>query len=155
VTRAGGPPDSISIRPATAADAAPIADVYLTSYRATYAFPLAHSDDETRRWLAGVVAHGESTWVAESGSRVVALLVLDDEGIDQLYVDPTAQGLGIGSRLVALAKSERPNGLRLYTFQVNDRARRFYERHGFTIAALGDGSGNEEGQPDVRYEWRP
>jgi ribosomal protein S18 acetylase RimI-like enzyme len=54
-----------------------------------------------------------------------------------------------------LAKQRRPDGLELYTFQVNDRARRFYERHGFVVAMLGDGSGNEEGQPDVLYRWQP
>jgi hypothetical protein len=54
-----------------------------------------------------------------------------------------------------LAKQRRPAGLDLYTFQVNGGARRFYERHGFVGIALGDGSGNDEGQPDVRYAWRP
>jgi RimJ/RimL family protein N-acetyltransferase len=42
--------------------------------------------------------------------------------------------------------------LRLYTFQCNEGARRFYERNGFTAVAFGDGSGNEEGEPDIRYE---
>jgi len=48
-----------------------------------------------------------------------------------------------------------PGGLTLDTFQVNARARRFYERNGFRIDALGDGTSNEAGQPDVRYVWRP
>jgi hypothetical protein len=52
-------------------------------------------------------------------------------------------------------EDERPHGLALYTFQVNGRARRFYERHGFAATWFGDGSANEERQPDVRYEWRP
>ena len=42
--------------------------------------------------------------------------------------------------------------LRLYTFARNEGARRFYERHGFVAVAFGDGSGNQEGEPDVRYE---
>ena len=42
--------------------------------------------------------------------------------------------------------------LRLYTFQSNEGARRFYERHGFAAVAFGDGSDNEEREPDVRYE---
>jgi hypothetical protein len=46
----------------------------------------------------------------------------------------------------------RPGGLKLWTFEANLRARRFYERHGFvpTGATSGD---NEEGAPDLRYEW--
>jgi ribosomal protein S18 acetylase RimI-like enzyme len=44
--------------------------------------------------------------------------------------------------------------IRLYTFQENDGARRFYERHGFRAIEFGDGSNNEENCPDVLYEWR-
>jgi RimJ/RimL family protein N-acetyltransferase len=40
--------------------------------------------------------------------------------------------------------------LRLYTFARNEGARRFYERHGFAPVAFGDGSANQEGEPDVR-----
>jgi hypothetical protein len=42
--------------------------------------------------------------------------------------------------------------LRVATFQRNAGARRFYERNGFVAARLGDGKGNEEGEPDVVYE---
>jgi ribosomal protein S18 acetylase RimI-like enzyme len=143
------------IRPAVAADAEAVADVYLASFAATYTFPLAHTDDQVRAWLAGIVAGDPRTWVAEADGRVVAMMVLDDAGIDQLYVAPAWIGRGVGSRLVAMAKEQRPSGLSLYTFQVNERARRFYERHGFVATWFGDGSANEERQPDVRYEWRP
>jgi GNAT superfamily N-acetyltransferase len=83
------------------------------------------------------------------------MMVLAEGWIEQLYVDPGWLGRGIGSRLMALAKELQPGGLQLYTFQVNDRARRFYEHHGFVATWFGDGSANEERQPDVRYEWRP
>jgi GNAT superfamily N-acetyltransferase len=151
---------AVSLRRATAADADAVADVYLASFHATYAFQLAHTDDQVRDWLGGVVGRGGSagrdeTWVAEEDGRVVGLMVLDEAGIDQLYIEPALLGRGIGSRLVAIAKLERPTGLALYTFQVNERARQFYERHGFVATWFGDGSENEEGQPDVRYEWRP
>ena len=145
----------MAIRRAAPADAPAVARVYLTAFKATYDFQLAHTDDQVRGWLADQVAAEAEMWVAEDGGRVVAMMVLDDAGIDQLYVEPASQGRGIGGRLVTLAKSRRPAGLELYTFQVNERARRFYERHGFLIAVLGDGTGNEEGQPDVLYRWRP
>lgn len=77
-----------------------------------------------------------------------------DDWIDQLYVDPECTGKGLGTRLVDVAKASRPGGLQLWTFQANHRARCFYERHGFTSAEATQGD-NEEGAPDVRYEWRP
>ena len=42
--------------------------------------------------------------------------------------------------------------LRLYTFQCNVGARRFYERAGFAAVEFGNGSNNEESEPDIRYE---
>ena len=59
----------------------------------------------------------------------------------------------MGSRLLAHAKKQR-RVLRLYTFQSNEPARDFYEKHGFRAVAFGDGTANEEGAPDVLYEWR-
>jgi len=148
---------SITVRPATGADADAIADVYLASFHATYDFPLAHTDDQVRAWLRDVVVPAGNTWVAvdrEPGA-VVGLMVVAGGDLDQLYVAPDRLGEGIGRQLLDLAKEQSPGGLTLYTFQVNERARRFYERNGFAADWFGDGSANEEGQPDVRYVWRP
>jgi GNAT superfamily N-acetyltransferase len=151
----GGTAPELVLRRATEADAAAVADVYLASFKATYDFPLAHTDDEVRGWIAETVVPQGETWVAEEGRRIVAMMTLDERGIDQLYVVPDRLGKGIGSALVEIAKRRRPAGLELYTFQVNRRARTFYKRHGFAIAATGDGSGNEEHQPDLLFRWRP
>ena len=42
--------------------------------------------------------------------------------------------------------------IRLYTFQTNAGARRFYERYGFRAIRFTDGRANEEHCPDVLYE---
>jgi GNAT superfamily N-acetyltransferase len=148
--------DTVELRPAGRGDAAAIADVYLAAVQATYDFPLAHSDEQVREWIRDVVVPTQEVWVATaSDGTVVALMALTSDMLDQLYVAPGWTGRGIGSRLVTLAKARRPGGLDLYTFQVNSGARRFYERQGFLEVARGDGSGNEEEQPDVRYAWRP
>ena len=145
----------VTIRRGTIEDAAAAADVFITSRRS--AFPLIprsiHADEGVRGWFASVVMVERETWVAELEGRIVGVMVVREEFVDQLYVLPQAQRRGIGSRLLAQAKRGHSR-LRLYTFQSNDPARDFYEKHGFKAIAFGDGTGNEEGAPDVLYEWR-
>lgn len=74
------------------------------------------------------------------------------EELDHLYVHPDFWSKGIGSQLLALAKEGRSK-LKLFTFQRNHRSRKFYELHGFKLIHLGDGSSNEEHEPDACYEW--
>jgi GNAT superfamily N-acetyltransferase len=111
-----------------------------------------HTEDEVHEWFAKVVLPTREVWVAEDDGAVKGLLVLEDEWIDQLYVDPGDTGHGVGSRLLTVAKRQRPFGLKLWTFAANVRARRFYESHGFVATGSTDGD-NEEGAPDIRYEW--
>lgn len=132
-----------------------MADVWLRAWRATYIFPPAHPDDSVRQYFATAVVPTRDAWVAEVRGDIVALMALHGEWIEQLYVDPPAIGIGVGTALLGVAKARRPAGLTLWTFQVNARARRFYEARGFVVAELTDGSGNQERQPDVRYVWTP
>jgi GNAT superfamily N-acetyltransferase len=145
-----------ALRRATSADADSVADVYLASFRHAYPdWPPVHTEDEVRGWIAGHLIPEVETWVAvEPDGSIVGLMALDGEDVDQLYVRPDRLGRGIGSRLIELAKQRRPQGLALFTFQVNLGARRFYERHGFVVERFGNGDSNEEHQPDVRYAWR-
>jgi GNAT superfamily N-acetyltransferase len=145
----------IDLRRATAEDAPAVAEVFLGSFHATYEFPLAHSDDEVRGWIRDGLIPDHEVWVAHEDGAVVAMLALAPGWVEQLYVAPERLGEGVGSRLVELAKQRQPDGLQLWTFQVNERARRFYERHGFVAAEMTDGRANQERQPDVRYEWMP
>jgi ribosomal protein S18 acetylase RimI-like enzyme len=153
------------IRRAAAADADVVADIWLRSFAdALPTVRRAHSDDDVRSWLRNVVVPARETWVATVDGAVAAMMVIGAVGdgavedgvgeIDQLYVDPPAQGYGLGSRLVDIAKQRCPSGLELWTFQVNVAAQRFYEQHGFVAVERSDGSGNEEHEPDVRYRWR-
>jgi GNAT superfamily N-acetyltransferase len=153
MTRGGPDP---RLRRASAADGQAIGDLWLDAWYATFDFPPGHPDDDCRQWLAQTLVPSTESWVAvDRDDRAIALLALSEAMVEQLYVAPAWFGQGIGSRLIDLAKERRPEGLDLYCFQVNANARGFYERHGFRAVAFGDGSGNEEGQPDIRYAWRP
>ena len=146
---------AITIRRGAAGEAGTLADVYLASRRGAGALipRSVHTAEDVRMWFETIVLVEHEVWVAEVEGRVVALMALRGDSLDQLYVRPEAQRRGIGSRLLAHAKRGRGR-LRLYTFESNEPARDFYEKHGFKAIAFGDGTANEEGAPDVLYEWR-
>lgn len=142
------------LRRAGPSDAAAIAEVFLGSFRA--ALPTVrqvHTDDQVRGWIREHVVPETETWVALDGDEIVGMLSLLPGWVDQLYVAPGRFGQGIGRRLLDLAKERAGGPLQLWTFQVNDMARRFYERNGFVAVELTDGAGNEEHEPDIRYRW--
>ena len=151
---------SVEFRAATLDDAEPVAEVYLRSRKELVACaPLAHSDANVRDWVRRHLIPSGRTTVAVVDGLIVGLLAIsrDDQcgWIDQLYLLPAWIGRGLGAQLLEIARSELPPPIRLYSFQCNERARRFYERRGFTVVRFSDGSGNEEKCPDVLYEWRP
>ena len=91
-------------------------------------------------------------WIAECGGVPLGLLVLDDDSIEQLYVEPGEQRNGIARTLLDFAKEHSTGRLELHTHKSNANARRFYERNGFRAARFGV-SAPPESEPDVLYEW--
>jgi len=148
---------NISLRVATASDAARVAEILLASRRTFLPYaPLAHTDVEVHAWVRVTLSPAGGVTVALIDDAPVGVLATARDEfaswITQLYVAPQFVGLGIGTRLLAHALAILPRPVRLYTFQQNDRARHFYERHGFRAITFTDGSANEERCPDVLYE---
>jgi 8-oxo-dGTP pyrophosphatase MutT (NUDIX family)/GNAT superfamily N-acetyltransferase len=148
------------LRQARANDAAECAHVYLRSRAfGLPQVPVVHESSEVRRWMADEVIGHSDVWVAEVDGVVTGLMVLSHERdggwLDQLYLDPSWMGRGLGDRFVDLARRRCPAGVQLWTFQSNGPARRFWERHGFVAEESTDGRGNQEHAPDVRYRWVP
>ena len=141
------------IRRATSEDVDAVAELYDRSFRTLTFLPVLHTVDEHRVWFGKQFAEHEPWVWDEDGVR--GFIVLTDDELLYLYLDLRWTGRGIGSALLDHAKARRPGGFTLWTFQQNDGARRFYERHGLRAIEFTDGSGNEEKTPDVKYEWRP
>jgi ribosomal protein S18 acetylase RimI-like enzyme len=145
----------VAIRPVEPTDTEAIGDVFLAALAGMTYLPELYTEAETRTFIRDLLLPNNEVWVAEREGRVAGFVGLGEDQVRHLWVRPDQQNRGIGTALLALAMERRPSGLRLRVFQQNMGARRLYERHGFTLAGLADGSGNEEGEPEAFYEWHP
>eukprot|EP01037_Dinobryon_pediforme_P012792 gene12792-12891_t len=112
--------------------ASAVADCYLTSRAA--ALPTvawAHGDDDVRGWVKSILIPQSEVIVAEQEGAAIGFVALGNGFVEQLYILPPFWRSGVGSQLLAYAKQRSPEGLKLYCFQQNLRARAFYEHHGF------------------------
>jgi len=141
------------IRGARPGDVGAIAELYERSFATLSFLPTLHTPEEHRAWFEQVVAQGE-VWVWQEGGAILGFIALGDATVDYLYVEPKMTSRAIGSALLDHAKTRRPDGFTLWTFQQNEGARRFYERHGLRVIRLTDGDRNEERTPDALYAWR-
>ncbi|MFY9663215.1 MAG: GNAT family N-acetyltransferase [Candidatus Cybelea sp.] len=113
--------------------------------------PVLHTVEDALVFFA-TVFKSSYVLVAEYERAIIAYASFRADWLDHLYVHPGHQRRGIGSAL--LERAMRATGsLKLWVFQRNVGARKFYERHGFALVRVTDGSGNEEREPDVLYEW--
>jgi ribosomal protein S18 acetylase RimI-like enzyme len=142
------------IRAATPEDARPIAELFRRSFGTLAFLPTLHTAEEDRAFFAGVLADREA-WAWDEDGRILGFAAVLGSELTHLYVEPGAQGRGIGTALLVHAQARRPDGLELWVFQQNHAARRLYERHGFTLVRETDGRDNEERTPDALYAWRP
>jgi ribosomal protein S18 acetylase RimI-like enzyme len=111
-----------------------------------------HSLEDAFAVFRGRILVQCEVWVAEASAALLGLMALRAPWIDQFAVFPEHQRRGVGTALLGKARERSPRELRLYTFQRNERARAFYERHGFLAVGFGV-SPAPESEPDVEYRW--
>jgi len=144
-------PDPVEIlRPANAADAEAIATVLRASLASHHWIPTLHTPDEDLAFVREHMLPRQAVTVAVADGRVVGFIAVEGAWVEQLYLDPQWTGRGMGGRLLAAATAGLGEA-KLFCFQANTGARRFYERHGFRAEAMRGGADNEEGLPDMLY----
>ncbi|MGH3002076.1 MAG: GNAT family N-acetyltransferase [Gaiellaceae bacterium] len=160
----------MEIRSATGADAEAIARVQERGWQVAYrhVFPVAELDRggfiQAGRWRERLDRPpvGWSTFVAVRDGSVVGFTSVgpsrDEPGLGELYaiyVDPSAWSTGSGRALIERAEQQLAAAYTeatLWVLEENPRARRFYERGGWTP----DGARKAEVRwgvraPEVRY----
>jgi len=118
------------------------------------------------RWVGRIQEQRREIWVAEAEGRVVGYAAISEStdrdatpltgSLDALYVDPPAQGAGLGTRLLGHAEGRlRDRGsvrATLWVFAENGQARGFYEDRGWVLDAAGPGNEPQRwDEPAARY----
>jgi len=153
-------PSDLTLRPATLADAAALADLKRDTFRETFltgGFDIPYPPDDlaaferdtyTPEAVAAELADTEkATWVAERAGRLLAYAHVGpsklphpdvrpgDAELYQLYVRRDAQGARLGAELMALAlahlAAHRPGPVWLGVWSGNLKAQAFYAARGF------------------------
>ena len=148
------PTDDLLVRPAEPEESDTLAALYGRSRAAAAMPPAVHSAAEDRGWFAGILRNGQhEAWLAERDGVPLGYALVRAAWLDQLFVNPDAQGAGVGGLLLDTVKGLRPDGFCLWVFESNAPARAFYAHRGLVELERTDGSGNEEKSPDVRMAW--
>jgi ribosomal protein S18 acetylase RimI-like enzyme len=143
----------VTVRPATAADAARIAQVHVESWQTAYRGLVPQSildglsiERRSEFWSRRLLEPGEArTWLGEQDGEIVGFVATarpsDPElppgtaEVESIYLLAQSRGLGLGRLLLNTATRdlvERGFGSAiLWVFRANDRARSFYEAAGW------------------------
>jgi putative acetyltransferase len=135
-------------------------DAAIELWRRTWQQHYPHLDFSARvdwwreRWRNDLVPTATIT-VAETKGKLAGFVTVDARTgyLDQIVVAPEAWGAQIAPALIAEAKRLSPLGLDLKVNADNDRAIRFYEKHGFVVT--GDDVNPVSGAPIRKMSWRP
>jgi len=145
-----------SIREGGHRDMAEVAKVFKISKETSLPFlPQLHTPEEDAIFFTEHVLNKDIVYVAitDDTKEICGFIAFNDYFVDHLYLLPDAQGVGLGSRLLNVAKNHSPY-LKIWAFQKNAIARKFYAKQGFVEIEETDGIDNEEKEPDVLFEWR-
>ncbi|AEE47361.1 GNAT family N-acetyltransferase [Cellulomonas fimi] len=143
---------TVTLRDARPDDAPRLAEIWSTGWldahdgRVPDALAAHRTPQSFVERAPGVVRH---TRVAEVAGTVVGFAATVDDHVDQLYVDASARGTGVAAALLADAARVAAEAGHVQPWLAvvpgNERARRFYERQGWS----------DEGPFDLRVDVAP
>ncbi len=108
-------------------------------------FLAIHAPERQREYLETEMEKGAQLFVLIS-EKPVGIVTVCGDLIENLYILTSEQNKGYGTQLLAFAMKKCAGVPTLWVLNTNDRARRFYERHGF------QSTGNVVRHGDCLYE---
>ena len=125
-----------TVRKANRKDLSRIAEIQVFNYR-LYFYPIFLSDEyyldelSVPSLMQKYESELDSLYVYDDGV-VKGFIKIEGTYIARLFVEPVLQNASIGSRLLEYAMKEH-NADYLWALEKNEKAIRFYERHGFIV----------------------
>ena len=99
----------------------------------TPAFVKKHTPRRQKAYLRKELEAGKRIWLLEADGDPVGIVSVWGSLIENLYVHPTRQNRGHGTRLLRFAAEQCEDTPTLWILDNNDGARRLYERNGFAL----------------------
>jgi GNAT superfamily N-acetyltransferase len=134
-----------TLRPAAAQDADAIAHVWHAAWHDAHAEHVPHALIQHRtldHFLAGAVQMIDRSTVAEDDSGLLGFVAVTDDELEFLFVAAQARGTGVAADLLARGERQLADLYDTAWLEVvtgNARARRFYERQGWSDVGGRDG----------------
>lgn len=137
----------LSVRQAAAGDVPRIREIVAAAY-APYLARIGRPPAPVTADYDAAVASGD-VWLAATNDAILGVLVLramaDHLLLENIAVDPRAQGTGTGARLLALAEHQAEllglSQIRLYTNAAMTENLAYYPRHGYAETHRGEQDG--------------
>ncbi len=95
-------------------------------------FTAIHTPERQKRFLESEIAKGARLYMLIDG-KPVGIVSVHGSLIENLYVLPSEQNKGYGTKLLAFAIEKCVGFPTLWILSTNDGARRLYERNGFRL----------------------
>ncbi len=124
------------IQPVTPSNLMQAAAIHAESWQASHReictpeFLALHTPERQARYLASEMEKGARLYLLTE-EKPVGIVSVHDSRIENLYVLPSEQNKGYGTRLLTFAMQQCTDCPTLWILNTNTGAKRLYERHGF------------------------
>lgn len=134
--------NDLILRTATPAEHPALVELWWASARATHDFVTEADWQAYRPMVAAGISQAEVYVATDAQGRLLGFMALDAAMVDMLFVAPSAHRMGVGTRLLAYARTLK-GPLKVDVNEQNAQGVAFYHKQGFVTVARSevDGTG--------------
>lgn len=143
----------ITIRKSTPMDSSRVMEIWRSSVDATHHFLAAADRRDIESEVARFLPYATLELAVDESGHVIGFMLLNDDHMEALFIDPEYHGLGTGRFLVREAIRRHPN-LSTDVNEQNHQAIGFYEKLGFEPCGRSEVDGRGRPYPLIHLRYR-